>query len=1042
MIRGLWVVALVACGLLLSTQLLLSSNRSSVAQQRAHAHDIARQYSHVFTGFELNEGQTDGQVKFLYRGNQYTLFLTSDGVVLKPSLSGQRAESQNTSPIDSVIRMKFVRANDRVVVSGLEELPTRINYLLGSDSARWHTGLKTFAKVGYKGIYPGIDLVYYRNSSDFEYDFILHPNADSNLIRMSVTGAESVRVTGEGDLVLESGSGIVLCHRPGAYQLSGKRREAIDGRYVLLSGSTVGFKFAKYDHDKALFVDPVVTYSTYLGGLSSDAGWGVAVDSLGQAYVTGWTGSPDFPITNNAFQKSCVLCVAGHAFVSKLSADGSTLLYSTYIGGSNADRAIQIAVGGSGEAFITGTTSSSDFPVTQGAFQTSCRGNPCSGDAFISKLSSDGTTLVYSTYLGGSGSDNAYGLALGSDGSAVIVGLSNSSDFPCVPIGGAGGFISKLDPTGTTLTYSTCLGLVSSTAVAVDLSGNAYVTGSSGLGMVTTPGVLQPTFGGGSGDAFVTKLDSSGSILYSTFLGGSGSDVGYGVAVDGAGNAYIAGITNSLDFPVRNWFQATCDSCTSSSSDTFLAKVSPTGSALVYSTYLGGSEDDVARAVTLDSSGNVYLAGNTQSADFPVITPVQLANHGGSGPINGYGNDVFVSQFDPNGTLIFSSFLGGTDDDFALGLAADTSGNVYVAGYTESLDFPTTRGSLQSWYGGSACYDCIDGYYQGDAFVAKISSTTTMKGPVGTVSPAGLKFNNQRVGKSSATQYSFITNNGTAPLTITQIVKTSPAFSTSSTCPLSPQTLPVGAQCRVTTQFNPKTQGVKTGFIKVFDNGSDSPQIVSLIGNTVSSKISLTPVQLSFPTQVVRTSKVKDVSIFNASTSSLIIQNYGYTTDISVGGTCFQNLPFTLAPGTSCQVSVTFKPLQAGFRYGYAMISDSDAGSPHIIGMSGMGTFVKLSKNSLGFGSLPVGSKSSPKSVSLTNVGSTALSFSSIQITGPNAGDFNESNTCGSSLAANATCSISVTFTPVAVGLRQGILTINDSDPASPQTVKLVGSGS
>jgi hypothetical protein len=723
--------------LCLTTTFLLSQSNLipapiSVAQSDPKAQaKILDSYGKLPLSFEANHGQTDSRVKFLSRTSGYSLFLTEDEAVL--ALSGKDAKTKvkivgmaskpqsRTALKGGVLRMKLRNANPAAKVSGVDELSGTSNYFIGNDPAKWRTSVPTYAKVKYDGIYSGIDLVYYGNQRQLEYDFIVAPKADPHRIQFDVRGAERVRREKNGDLVLKMGEDEIRWHKPVVYQEEDGAKQLIAARYAITGTNRVGFKLAKYDASRPLYIDPLI-YSTYLGGSNYDQGYGIAVDSLGNAYVTGATESPNFPITSGAFQTACnggYNCnVDGDAFVTKLNPTGSALVYSTYLGGSGTDQGFGIAVDSSGDVYVTGITNSPDFPLVN-ALQPTYGGGPY--DAFVTKLNPTGSALVYSTYLGGSAQDQGQAIAVDSSGNAYVTGMG-LTDFPITP--GAfqttccGAFVSKLNPAGSALVYSTYLGGsagATGLGIAVDSSGNAYVTGHTDSTDFPLMNPLQPTYGGGAYDAFVTMLNPAGAALvYSTYLGGSGDDDGYGIAVDSLGNAYVTGQTSSPNFPTTpGAFKTTCNPVYNCAqySDAFVTKFNPAGSALVYSTYLGGSSAEIGFGITVDSSGNAYVTGSTTSIDFPTMNPLQ--------PSNGGGWDAFVTKLNPTGSaLLYSTYLGGSGYDYGLGIAVDSAGNAYVTGWTWSTDFPTMN-PVQPTFGGGI-----------DAFVSKIgsllSSTTTI----------------------------------------------------------------------------------------------------------------------------------------------------------------------------------------------------------------------------------------------------------------------------------------------------------------------------
>jgi hypothetical protein len=454
-----------------------------------------------------------------------------------------------------------------------------------------------------------------------------------------------------------------------------------------------------------------LVYSTYLGGNNEDGGSGIAVDSAGNAYVTGATASSDFP-TENPLQAANGASGADHVFVAKLNPTGSALVYSTYLGGSGGDGGSSIALDSAGNAYITGQTYSTDFPTTPGAFQTACKGGNCfpNSDGFVAKISPSGSALVYSTYLGGSGYDVSDAIAVDSSGNAYVTGYTQSTDFPTKnPFQVASGgevsvFVAKLNPTGSALVYSTYLGGSADDAgygIAVDSAGNAYVTGATVSTTFPTKNPLQATNGGGGSDAFVSKFNATGSALvYSTYLGGTDVDGGSGIAVDSAGNAYVTGATRSTDFPTTpGAFQTAYGGV----QDAFVSKLNASGSALLYSTYLGGSGEDESNGIAVDNSGDAYVIGETQSTNFPILNPLKKRLM--------KPNDAFLSKLNHSGSaLVYSTYLGGSGKEFGSGIALDGAGNAYVTGSTASTDFPTVN-ALQPTYGGGA----------NDAFVAKAS---------------------------------------------------------------------------------------------------------------------------------------------------------------------------------------------------------------------------------------------------------------------------------------------------------------------------------
>ncbi len=786
---------------------------------------IVQNYGKLPLSFEANNGQMDGRVRFRSRGSKYSLFLTQDGVVLalrgvkKPQdlYTRNRVASQQAAETKSVIRMCLIGNKAGVAVTGTDQLPGTSNYLIGSDPKKWRTNVPTYGKVKYSEVYPGVDLLYYGNQGgELEYDFVVAPGADPTAIRFALSGAEGrfqgqskgrkikFKIDSKGDLVTKTGYGEVRFHEPLVYQTRGNegQREAVVGHYVLRAGGQIGFEIGSYDYSKPLFIDPVLSYATYLGGSVQDGGAAIAVDALGNAYVTGMTLSADFP-TVNPIQATCnggTGCAnSGDVFVTKVNADGSALVYSTFLGGSGEDAGQGIAVDSSGNVYVAGWTESTDFP-TMNAIQTT--NAALTGETgFVAKLNADGSALLYSTYLGGTFQTACFGVAVDSSGSAYVTGTTSGAGFPITPgafqTAGAA-FVAKLTSDGSTLAYSTLIGGATGVdqgrSIAVDSSGNAYITGitqSDGQSAdFPTVNPIQASNNscdnGACGTAFVSKLSSDGSsLIFSTYLGGSSSDTGQGITVDSSGNAYVTGGTTSTDFPTVNPFQATCESCSPSSPNAFVAKLNAAGSALVYSTYLGGDEGSGGNAIAVDSSGNAYVTG-TASDGFPIANALQDTCR----PVNGclYGGGVgnaFVAEFNATGSaLVYSTYLGG-GLTYGNGIAVDSNGNVYLTGQT--------RGNLPVV---NAFQPLPKDSGYGTAFVAKINPANL---PGVSVLPAGLSFDAQPVGTSSATQTVTLLDVGSAPLSISSIV-TSGDFSQTNNCGNG---IPVSSSCAITVTFTP-----------------------------------------------------------------------------------------------------------------------------------------------------------------------------------------------------------------------------------------------
>ncbi|MFZ1134512.1 MAG: SBBP repeat-containing protein, partial [Candidatus Korobacteraceae bacterium] len=724
-------------------------------------------------------------------------------------------------------------------------------------------------------------------------------------------------------------------------------RNTVEGHFTLHRRHVVSIQVAAYDRSKPLIIDPILSYASYLGGSGAEGSGptvftdtyigAIAVDSAGSAYVTGSTGSTDFP-TVSPYQPANG---GGNsdAYVAKFTPDGSALVYSTYLGGSGGDSGTGIAVDASGNAYIAGSTFSNNFPTTTGSFRTS---KVSQISAFVTKLNPSGSALVYSTYLDGApllspNGSLCTGIAVDSFGDAYVTGEVSGLNFPTTsgalqPTNPKGpvnpfedGFVTKFAADGASLIYSTYLAGSNNndfgTGIAVDSTGAAYITGRASSTDFPTVNPVQATLGGGP-DAFVTKLNSAGSALvYSTYLGGISNDQGNGIAVDSSGDAYVTGVTSSTDFPTVNPFQSALVAPPPSA---FVAKFAATGS-LVYSTYLGGggaiNNGQQGNAIATDSAGDAYVAGYTSSPSFPTFDPIQLC--GGD-----FNDEAFVTEFNPDGSaLIYSTCLGGSGGDIGMGIAVDAAGSAYVTGSTASTDFPVTQGAAQTTFGGAT-----------DAFVAKIAATTA---PQAVLAPTSLAFPSQTVGTTSAAQMITLSNPGNATLTITGIslAGTNPSdFAQSDTCG---GTLAAAASCTIFVTFTPASAANFNAIISVADNATGSPQTAALSGTgvaTTAPQAVLAPTSLAFPNQTAgTTSAAQVITLSNPGNATLAISS------IVIGGVnrgAFSNTTTcgsTLAASASCNISVTFAPTSAGSFAATVSLTDNATNSLQSAMLSGTG---------------------------------------------------------------------------------------------------------
>lgn len=716
---------------LVSLTAAATSSKESITKDNLSNVRITRNMASMPLAFTANQGQWNDKVMFRANAGGATMWFASDGAYYQFTRTIESDDNNPISivdkrygmPIDDIsgrqtsssapgidrepeqyetmmIKANFVGSNANSIMRGIGEMEYKCNYFIGNDPNEWQTDVRNYSAVMYEEIYDGIDLKYYGNGKQMEYDFIVSPGADYSQIEIRYEGAESISINTSGELVVTTKWGKVIEQRPIIYQIENNSRIAVTGEYKMMGDNSFGFELSgNYNPALPLVIDPVLVYSTYLGGSELDVGTSIALDGSGNAYITGVTNSTNFP-TLGAFQTDQI---GSDVFVTKLNSSGNALVYSTYLGGNHIDHARGIAVDSSGNAYITGVTYSTDFP-TQGAYQT----DQGSTDVFVTKLNSSGNALVYSTYLGGNTADMGVGIALDGSGNAYITGYTNSTDFPTLnPFQGIfqGGaldaFVTKLSSSGNSLVYSTYLGGTDSDQandIAVDGSGSAFVTGFTSSTDFPIQGAFQSTHQGISTDAFVTKLNSSGNALdYSTYLGGSSAEFGVGIALDGSGNAYITGRTDSPDFPTKGEYQTF-----QGVADVYVTKLSFSGDTLIYSTYLGGSDFDLVNDIAVNGSGNAYITGITNSTDYPTQGAFQtdLA-----------GSDAFVTQLNFFGNaLVYSTYLGGNNYDEGIGIAIDDLGDVYITGRTESTDFPT-MGEYQTFQGGTD-----------DVFVTKLTT--------------------------------------------------------------------------------------------------------------------------------------------------------------------------------------------------------------------------------------------------------------------------------------------------------------------------------
>ena len=655
--------------------------------------------------FELNRGQASPAIRFLAKRSGSELLLSSTEAVIR------------LRDVEHPFTVKFKGVSPRANIKGVDQLPGYCNYFRGNNPAKWQTNVPTFSKVVYEGIYPGINLTYYGNGNELEYDFDLAPGADPDAIRLVFDSHVRPRVAANGDLVLRARGAELLHRKPVVYQVIDGERTLVAGRYVL-KGREAAFEIGQYDQTRPLVIDPTLVYSTYLGGSSDDLGSSIVIDASNNVYIAGTTSSSNFPTHGPAFPNSAGL---SDVFVTKINSAGSNVVYSTYVGGGGLDRADGIALDSTGNAYVVGRVgdASADFPTTAGSLATTYRGGDFDGVVF--KLNTSGNALVYSTFLGGEDNDSVEGIAVDSSGNAYVTGGSRSNGFPLTATafqsfrtGDTDAFFTQLNSSGSAVLYSTLLGGGSTdrgSGVVIDSAGNSYVAGYSGSPDFPTQNAFQG-FSGGSFDAFVARINpnasGAASLLFSTYLGGIGDDKAYGIAIDSSGNnVCVVGQTSSNNFPQLNPAQPAFGG----SFDAFIAKISSTGTK-IYATYLGGTGDDRGTGIAVNSAGAAYVTGFTSSTNFPTVTPLQISNGGGF--------DAFVAKLNPAGSaFLYSTYLGGSANESnptavtsTNPIALDSASDAYLTGFTSSTNFPTTAPLQPATAGGQ------------DGFVVKIADAT------------------------------------------------------------------------------------------------------------------------------------------------------------------------------------------------------------------------------------------------------------------------------------------------------------------------------
>src|ERR1700735_4309754 len=995
---------------------------------------------------------------------------------------------------------------------GEGKLTSETNYFKGNDPAKWRTHVAHFSRAIAKDVAPGVDVVAYGNERALEYDLRVGPGVDARSLRLQISGAEKMKVDADGNLVILVAGQEIRMKKPAMYEeMNNERsrkgdsvdakpqRRPVAGGYALESDGTVGFQIEarntiaqmngtnpssqgtrNLDAAGTLVIDPSlsVTYSTFLGGAGDDSATSIVADSSGKIYVSGTTTSA------TTFSETSKKLGAGGGtsdfFIAKIDPTQSglnSLVYLTFIGGSGDEEGGFLAVDANGNAAIGGTTTSTDFPVTDGSTRTAG-----ANDATITEINSTGAQLIFSTLFGGSGAEATQGpggIALDSLGNVFVVMDTNSTDLTTTPgafqtLYGGGtsdGFLAIFQPgTTPTLKYCTYLGLdaqASVTGVAVDSVGNAYLAGftsNPGGTLITTNG-FQTTYGGDPFDGFVMEITPAGNgsadMAYATFLGGASSDKALAIAVGTnlPATAYVTGSTQSSNFPTNGSITALQTSL-KGTTNAFLSVITQNATtgltSLAYSSYLGGSETDTGQGVFFAAVNQIYLAGTATSWDFPWQDNFQ--------PFNG-DSDAFVTMLDPTSaggaSLLYSTPLGGTAPvgvtagTNGSAIAADASGNVYIAGATTPADFPRAGNPMNGMQ--PTCASCQLSPPQNDAFLVEITPSGGTN-PSVSFGAASLNFGQQVISMQNDAQLPVeVINTGSAPLSILSIGITGPNsndFAAVTTVPCLASPSSPGSFCDFEMQFAPNVVGPEGAFLSFTDNAPGSPQVLALLGFGAGPLAEVSPSSVNFGTAPVGTEPSQSVTLTNAGTQPLQIASVNILGNNVAQFLLANGCPPTsmLAAGDSCAILITFTPSAAGTFNASLNITDNSgniSGAVQAISLTGAGTspspVVNISPAALTFAAQAVGTTSAPQTVTIKNQGSATLNVSSISITGSDASNFGilpaGSGACPASgtLANAASCTVTITFAPVSGGTKNASLTVADNVAGSPQTVSLAG---
>jgi hypothetical protein len=678
--------------------------------------------------FVENRGQWDGDFLHKTRIGAMTVLVEKNGWTFTieefkekladpedPMGSAHRRHPEREFVRGVAVRMRFGGgARAEGVVAGTTR-PGVHNYFLGNDPARWRMDVPLYEGVRLSNVWPGVDVGVRIEDGHFEYDVFVEPGADLSQVTFEVEGADGLRLAGDGELLIETPLGSVRQTVPKTWQiLDDGRRETVQCDYVILGEKRFGFAVPAHDAERPLVIDPGLIYATYMGGGSDDSAVSVALDATGAATVAGYTTSTNFPTTAGAYDTSFNGGTAD-AFVARLNAAGNALLYATYLGGGNHDDARSVALDSTGAATVVGSTDSTNFPTTAGAYDTSYNGV---ADVFVVRMNVTGSVLLYATYIGGGIQEWPNSVALDATGAATVVGSTSSTNFPTTAGaydtshngGVSDAFAFRLNATGNALLYATYLGgggdSEPANGVALDATGAATIVGyTQSTNFPTTPGAYDTSYNGGVTDAFAVRLNASGNaLIYATYLGGGSEDPASSVALEATGAATVVGNTISTDFPTT---AGAYDTSQNGGSDAFVVRLDPTGNALLYATYLGGGATEAGFSVALDATGAATVVGWTDSTNFPTTAGAYDTSH------NGF-PDAYVVRLNLSGTaVLYGTYLGGGGSDVAFCGAIDATGAATVVGSTYSTNFPTTAGAYNTSSNGG-----------NEAFVARLQLST------------------------------------------------------------------------------------------------------------------------------------------------------------------------------------------------------------------------------------------------------------------------------------------------------------------------------